>query len=400
MTQQEIMHRNISLYKKFVLFSEPLFWGPILITAIQKLGHMSLPSIYFMESAVIIICVALDIPSGALADLIGKRRLLIAGRILLLMSYILFASMNSPLMVWMANILWAIGISFQSGADVSLIYTSLKNGGSKEIFKKVEGQATGYRFALMGCCALFVGILAKIDLRMTLFLSIPPLIIPLISAWKFTEPNQTHIYQPREQWHILTSGIKFALTSKPIRWILGFGALIAGVSKIWFFTYNPYFELVHLDITYYGFIFFLLNMTAWIFSHKAYAISQRFSERACIIAMIALLAVPIITMGLIPWWPMTFVVLLQNTVRGFIQPFMGDFMNRHIDSEHIRTTVLSVRSSATNIISIASLSWFGIMTSSFDLLTSLIILGSTALLIGSISVNAYNRVFPKLKTPT
>ncbi len=400
MTQQEIMHRNISLYKKFVLFSEPLFWGPILITAIQKLGHMSLPSIYFMESTVIIICVALDIPSGALADLIGKRRLLIAGRILLFISYILFASMCSPLMVWMANILWAIGISFQSGADVSLIYTSLKNGGSKEIFKKVEGQATGYRFALMGCCALFVGILAKIDIRMTLFLSIPPLAIPLISAWKFTEPDQTRTYQSKEQWRILTSGIKFAFTSRPIRWILGFGALISGVSKIWFFTYNPYFERVHLDIAYYGFIFFLLNMTAWIFSHKAYVISQHFSERTCIIAMITLLAVPIIAMGLIPWWPMAYAVLLQNTVRGFIQPFMGDFTNRHIDSERIRTTVLSVRSSATNMISIVSLSWFGIMTGTFDLLASLIVLGSITLLMGSISISAYGRIFPNSKTPT
>ena len=76
--------RNVILYKLFVMFNEPLFWGPILIISLQNLAHMSLPDIYFMESAVMIICVALDIPAGALADVIGRKKTLIIGRIFLL----------------------------------------------------------------------------------------------------------------------------------------------------------------------------------------------------------------------------------------------------------------------------------------------------------------------------
>ena len=66
--------RNVFLYRLHVLFNEPIFWGPILITSLQKLGHMSLPDIYYCESIVLMICLTLDIPSGALADVIGRAR--------------------------------------------------------------------------------------------------------------------------------------------------------------------------------------------------------------------------------------------------------------------------------------------------------------------------------------
>lgn len=390
---QKDVHRNVSLYKLFVLCNEPLFWGPVLIISIQQLGHMALPDIYFMESAVVVLCVLLDIPAGSLADLIGKRTMLILGRILLLASCCGFACMSSPLTAWIANILWAIGYSFQSGADVSLLYGSLKTNGTQALFKKVEGRATGSRFILMALCALAVSALVTIHPRLPLLCSIIPMAIPLVVAFKFKEPAQTKKYNTTEQVHILKTGVLFALKNIHIRWIIGYCAFIAGTSKIWFFTYNPYFERVGINIAYYGFIFFLLNIVAWFSSHYAHAITQKMSERACIIWMSALIAIPILLMGLLPFWPLAYLVLLQNIVRGFMKPFLGDFINKHIDSEEIRATVLSVQSSTTNAISIFALAWFGFMTSHFDLLSSLSILGILALSIGALSMRRYQKLF-------
>ena len=129
--------RNVALYKLFVIFNEPLFWGPILITSLQKLGQMSLPEIYFMESAVMIICVVLDIPAGALADVIGRKKSLIIGRVFLLASIVGFATMHSPVEAWISNIIWAIGYSFQSGADQALLYNTLKEAGIEKDFIKM-----------------------------------------------------------------------------------------------------------------------------------------------------------------------------------------------------------------------------------------------------------------------
>ncbi len=245
----------------------------------------------------------------------------------------------------------------------------------------------------MAFCALAVSALVMIHPRLPLLCSIIPMAIPLVVAFKFKEPAQTKKYNTTEQVHILKTGVLFALKNIHIRWIIGYCAFIAGTSKIWFFTYNPYFERVGINIAYYGFIFFLLNIVAWFSSHYAHAITQKMSERACIIWMSALIAIPILLMGLLPFWPLAYLVLLQNIVRGFMKPFLGDFINKHIDSEEIRATVLSVQSSTTNAISIFALAWFGFMTSHFDLLSSLSILGILALSIGALSMRRYQKLF-------
>jgi phosphatidylglycerophosphate synthase len=101
--------------------------------------------------------------------------------------------------------------------------------------------------------------------------------------------------------------------------------------------------------------------------------------------MIGCVGVPILLMGIFPCWPMALLVVVQNIVRGFMRPFVANFMNRHIDSEEIRATALSVRSTLTEVVSILSLAWFGFMDKSLGLITSLIVLGVVVLVLGTLS---------------
>ncbi len=392
MHQQEV-RRNIFLYRMFVLFSEPLFWGPVLIVSLQKLGHMSLPDIYFLESAAVAVSVVLDIPAGALADVVGKKAILIVGRVFLFASICGFALMSSPVWAWVANMFWAIGFAFQSGTDVSLIYGNLKSGGYQKLFRKIEGRATGGRFMLMALGALAVSGLAGIQLRLPVMLCVPFAIVPLVISFKFSEPVKTETYGVSKQVQTLKDGMQYAIHSPQVRWVVLFYAFIAGTSKIWFFTYNPYFETVGISIAWYGFIFFLLNIVAWSVSFYAHTIAKKVHEKTSIVLMSLCIGVPILLMGLIPLWPLAYLVLFQNVVRGFMRPFLGDLLNRHIASERVRTTVLSVQSSTTNVVSIGALAWFGFMTKQFSLLPSLSILGALALILGTLQVFRYRKLF-------
>lgn len=389
-------HSNVFWYKLYVLFNESLFWGPILIISLMKLGKMTLPEIYFMESAVMVICVVLNIPTGALADVIGRKKTIIIGRVFLLGSSVGFAFMTSPTLAWVANILWAIGFSFQSGADHAFLYHTLQKAGLEKSFAKVEGCAVGLRLITVAFCSLAVGYLAEIDLRLPLMLSIPFMVIPLIACFFLKEEQEKKVaYSMKLQWEVLWKGFKFAVAKKEIRWIIGLCALVMGASKIWFFTYNPYFEKVGIDLKYFGYIFFLLNIVAWLASHFAYSIEKKFSEKLCVAMMILCVGVPILLMGTFPIWPMTMLVVVQNVVRGFMRPFVASFMNRHIDSEEIRATALSVRSTLTDIVSVLSLSWFGFMDKSLGLLQSLIVLGIVVLILGKLSFARYKSLFPE-----
>ncbi len=385
-------YRNVILYKRFVLFNEPLFRGAVIITSLQKLAHMSLSDIYFMESAVVVLWALFDIPAGALADLIGRKKTIIIGQIFLLGSFIGFALMTSPLTAWISDILWAIGISFQSGADKALLQNSLNECKMGNKFKEIEGRAMGSRYLLIAFCSLVVGPLAEINLRIPLILSVPGFLISFVTSWSFQEPARTKGYNPRAQLRAVREGVAYSVKKKEIRWIVGFCALLMASAKVWFFTYNPYFERVGIELKYYGLIFFLLNLIAWLSSRYAKEIERRLGERSCVTTMILSTGVPMLLMGLFPVQPAAYLVLTQNVVRGFITPFIGDFVNKHIESEHIRATVLSVRSSSTNAATIAALAWFGVMTTRLDLLESLTALGVAVLALGKISFRSYERM--------
>lgn len=382
--------RNLRLYRLYAIFNEPLFWGPIIICSLQKLAHMPLPDIYYMESVVLCICVFLDIPSGALADIIGRRKTIIIGRVFLLGSAFFFATMSNPLEAWVGNILWAIGFSMQSGADTALLYDTLRECDRQSEYKRVEGQAVGSRFLLVAFCSLATGFLANIHLRLPLYLSIPFILISLVASFFWKEPIRIGHYSMRKQLNVLKQGGTFVLRSVEVRWMVGFAALIATTSKLWFFTYNPYFELVGIKIVQYGIIFFLLNVVAWFSSHYAYKLENYIGEGKSIVGMILCVGVPILIMGLIPIWPFAYLVLIQNVVRGSMRPFVGDYMNRHIETD-VRATVLSVQSSASNLVAIVGLAGFGFFIAHFNLPHSLTILGLVSLGVGALSYRSYEK---------
>jgi len=387
------IRRNITSYKLFTIFNEPLFWGPILIIALQTLAHMKLHEIYFMESAVMILCVVLNIPAGALADVIGRKKTLIIGRVFLLASEVFFVTMSSPMGAWTGNILWAFGYSLQSGADVSFLYQSLKAGRFHGKFVKIEGCAVGGRLLATAFCSLLVGPLATISLRVPLYCCLPFMAIPLVVSFFFEEPEVTEPYNMKRQFQTLKTGVLYAIRKPEIRWMIGFSALLMGASKVWFFTYNPYFEAVGIPLAYYGVVFFLLNIVAWSFSHWAHRIKKLLSERSCVASMIACVGIPIVIMSVLPYPIAAYLVICQNVVRGFMRPFTEGFMNKNIESENVRVTVLSTRSALSDMVTVLALAWFGFMEKGLGLFASLAVLGLVVLILGRTSYERYRKLF-------
>lgn len=404
--------RNVMLYRIYALFNEPLFWGPILITSLQRLGHLSLPGIYYMESIVVAaVCLPLDIPAGVLGDLFGRRTMVIIGRSLYLVSTVLFACMHSPLDAWIANILCMAGVSTQRGSDDALLYDSLKVIGREAQYEEVQGKACGNWFLIAAPCALVAGIVADPGLaakfaalvlgvhvssvayesllRLLISLCIPFMAIPLIAACFFAEPPRFKNHTIRGKINELQSGTRLALRCAPVLWMLGFAALLNTTSKLWFFAYNPYFELVHLPVVQYGFVFCLLSLVAWLASRYASRALQ-LGEGRCIVMMVLCLALPIILMGAFPSMVFAYLVSVQNVVRGFMKPFVTGYLNRHVGAA-ARATIHSVQSTTSWLVSIAGLAAFGFVTASLSLTRSFLVLGVCVLVLGSMSYLCYLR---------
>ncbi len=384
--------KNIIIFKLYVIFSEPLFWGPILISYIINIGKMDLSQIYFMESIVLLGVVFLEIPSGALADLIGRRKTIIIGSFFHLTSTIIFSIANSPIDIWIANIIWMVGYSLHSGADTALLYDSLQEIGKKKEFTKIIGLNLSYRLLTAAFSCLIVGLMFKINPRLPLLLSIPGIAFVTILTFYFTEPIKTEKYNLKKQLFTMRKGLKIVLENYKILWIMSFTLLITVTSKIWFFTYNPYFELVELKTEYYGVMFFVLNIIAWYFSRNAAKFTQGNGILKSSIIMILLIGIPILCMGMFVSQLSLIAIFFQNIVRGILTPFSSNLLNTKINSEN-RATIISIQSALGGLLQFCSLGIFGYILKIYSLIFCLQILGITILVLGLIIILIYPKIF-------
>ncbi|MFA6428187.1 MAG: MFS transporter [Candidatus Buchananbacteria bacterium] len=393
MNQQQV-HRNIILYYWLQLLAEPLFWGPILITYIQNVGRMSLGQIYFMEACCVMGVVLLDVPAGALADLIGRRRTIFWSRLLITLECLLFAAANNQLTVWLANLIWVIAYSLMSNADSSLLIDTLKVAGREKEFKNIIGKANSYRLALMAICSPLVGYLANLNLRLPAYLSVIFIAANCLVASRLIDPPVVEHYQKTWSgyYQLFKTSFGFVKNHRELKWIIIFSILISVISKIWFFTYNPYFTLVDLPLKTFGWIFLALNATAALSSYSSEWLYQKLGEFYSAVLMVLVVSLPIIAMGIFVSQAAALLVLLQNVARGYMTPLTNHMLHRYLNANN-RATVASFKSSAVSLGEVLSMWLFAYWLKIFSLTACLQLLGITGLTFGLIILFSYQPIF-------
>jgi MFS family permease len=83
-----------------------------------------------------------ELPSGVFADIIGRKKTILMGNILLVIGNfgVAFGSSFVSITVW--YLIWTIGYAFQSGATEALAYDSVKNSGNEDKWGSVIGTST------------------------------------------------------------------------------------------------------------------------------------------------------------------------------------------------------------------------------------------------------------------
>jgi MFS family permease len=388
--EQKLIERNLKLYAWFQAFREPLFWGPVLITYILSIGRMSLSQIYLMESIVVVVVMLLQIPGGAIADRIGRKRTMLIGMSILVLDSVLFGIGDSPAWMWAANLAWAFGYSLVSGADSALLYDTLVAGGRTDDFKRIEGRTIAYRLLLMAPTSLCVGYLAGLNMRLPVLLGIPGILVAIAVVACMVEPPRTK--PTAKHWELVKLSVLFVANNRKVKWIIAYAVLLTVIGKVRFFTYNPYFELVDLPLVMYGWVFFGLNLVAAIFSGGAAWIAKRVPAQTSVMSMVFMTGTSIVIMALVIAPAMVGLVLVQNVVRGYLKPFMGQFLHDHLDSEN-RATVASVQSAVDGFGQVVLLGIFGLVLKVASLPSSLLMLGVFTLVAGGALIVAYPRVF-------
>ena len=314
---------------------------PIVVPFYESNG-LSMKDIMVLQAIYSITIVVLEIPSGYLADVIGRRKTLILGAIFGTMGFTTYSLSFGFTGFLIAEIILGIGQSCISGADSAMLYDSLLDRGEEKKYTRFEGRITSLGNVAEAVAGILGGLLAGITIRAPYIAQAFVAFIALPSAITLVEPVRKTLLIKGGMMEIVKIARFALITDRPLRRNILFSAITgtATLTMAWFA--QPFFEYTLIDIAWFGILWTTLNLTVAITSYTAHYFEKQLGQRGSIL-LIALL-IPLGYLALSRFHqPIGLIVLyLFYLVRGYATPVLKDYINR-ITASHIRATVLSVR---------------------------------------------------------
>jgi len=379
-------HKNISLYYWYSTFTNLLILGPILTLFLLNKG-LNFTQILTLQSISAVGVVLLEVPTGAVADLIGRKLSILLGSLSIALSLLIYIYGTNFLAFAVAELTFSLGMSFKSGADTALLYDTLKSLGQEKNYKHIQSKCFSLALLAQAPGCIIAGYVFKIndDLPMLISFCFMIITINITLFFKDIKLFQDTTSKPSYLSQIVHSG-KFIISHAKIKAFVIFSMLFNIFFRAGFWFFQPYMKEVNIDIVYFGYIFALFNIVAAFSSHMADKFTKK-TKGKTLISLGILLLLSFILMGLTHIWIGFIFILLQQIARGLYRPIMMSYINKHIPSEK-RATIISFESLLKNLTVAITLPFIGMLMDNTTIFNVHLIL-SLILLVCLIMMNKY-----------
>lgn len=316
---------------------------PIVVLFFQENG-LNLQQVMILQGIYSFMVAVMEIPSGYLADIFGRKNTLILGSIFCFLGFLIISLSFNFWYFFSGEIILGIGSSFISGADSAILYDSLAESKKEDEYTKVEGVAYGvgnFSEAIAGICG---GLLAEISLRLTweVQVVIAALIIPF--TFLLIEPKVHQENKLPKSFKAIWQVVKFSLLeNKLLKWLIILSSSIgfATLSLAWFA--QPYFKSINMPLKYFGFAWAFLNLTTGFSSINAYRVQEILSKKSFLIFISLGISIPLFFLSKSTAILGLIMITTVYVIRGLATPVMRTYIN-DITPSNMRATVLSIRS--------------------------------------------------------
>lgn len=376
---------NTKIYYSYSVFTNLLIIGPILTMFLLHKG-LDFTQIMTLQAISGIGVVLLEVPTGAVADLVGRKLSIILGSSCMALSLLIYVFGQNFIIFACAELMFSLGMSFKSGADTALLYDSCKALGEEEMFKKYQGKA--YAFTLMAQIpgSILAGYLYEINISLPMLISCTFMIITIIITLFFKEIPVYHSHEKPSYFAQIKDSAIYIKNHKKVKAIIIFTMFfyIFFRSSYWF--YQPYFNSVEIEIKYFGYIFALFNLVAALSSKNSHYFMEK-TKGKTLISFCLLLCISFTLLGFVKHWIGIIFILIQQVVRGVYRPTIMKYINKNIPSQK-RATIISVQSLLQNLVIVILFPLIGMLMDRVNIFTVHMVM-AILIGVGSIIFNGY-----------
>lgn len=334
--------RNVRLYFAFGFLMDFTLWAGIWIKYLTVGQGLELKWILAMDLPFWLLVAVLNAPLGALADRIGRKRVLAAGALTFSATILGFGYTSNYWLLFFDYVLWAFAMAMRSGADQALVYDSLKAAGQEARFRWVAGRGFAAVMTAGLAGVTFGGFVAHATtLAFTVKISALFPLAAMAAALLMHEPAVPHA--ERHYWRDLHSGLSFAWTHPQVRYALLLGSMLLTAAFVPVILIQPF--LIQYDIP--TALFGVYQAPLRIISVAAAMVAFRLARRAGVpnifLGAGAGMIIAYSGIALFDARAAFAFFALPSLIQGTVKPTLDNYLNERTPSDR-RATVLSVLS--------------------------------------------------------
>lgn len=365
------LRRNPALFIWFRVLFHARFYYPVLGVLFLDLG-LTLEQYALLNVVWAVTIIGAEVPSGALADWWGRKRMLVLASMLMVLEMALFAfaPTGSPvLLFWLLvlnRVLSGLAEAVASGADEALAFDSLPEGERGTRWPRVLESLMRWKSAafiaamLVGAAAFDRNFLQGIFTSFGWALEFPattrwPVYLTLVTACGavpvtllMREPPRAAGPHAENPWHTIVAGARHVFTVRRVLLLLATGLLCDSFVRLFLTLGSNYYRLIELPEVLNGVLGAALAALGFVVA----PVARRLVHRCGVVGNFSLVG-GLVLVGLLgltmvlPRWGV-WVLLPLGLAMGGLQFFLAHYLNQWTDSA-VRATVLSFRGFAFNL---------------------------------------------------
>lgn len=352
---------------------------PVIVPFFKSNG-LSMKEIMLLQSIMAVSIVIMEIPSGYLSDLFGRKWSIVLGVVFGFLGMFIMGFASSFWGFALTEICLGIGASFVSGADSALLYDSLLKDKKSDQFIQYQGRLTSIGSLSEAFAGILGGLLAAWWIRSPVFLHCFILLFGFLIALSLKEPEHAKM-KANETTQNFIKVFQFIKNHAQIKWWLLYTAIVGTATLTTAWIIQPYLLGLDIDLKYFGFWWTALNLMVALGAYFSNAIHTRISIKWLVPFMLFSILISMVLAGwVMAIYGMVFFFII-NFIRGVKEPILKDYINKYTASE-MRATVLSINSFLIRGIFAVFGPWVGWMLDVYNFKWAMIASSTVLLFVG------------------
>lgn len=345
------MARDLRLFYLFRLLATSYLWLPISVTFMQSRG-LSFLEVAWLEALFSGVIILVEVPTGAVADRIGRRITMTAGALAMVASCFLAYRSHSFAGFALSSSLGALSMSLCSGADSAYLFDLLHSHGRGHEYPRREGTASAWHLAGLALAFALGGALGDVDLGLPYLVTAGVAGVAFCVALFLREDvaapahhgERTLGEELRDYAGVMGRAIGDLPRNRRLLWIMGYSAVVFTLLKITIVLYQPYLDSRGFSLIERGLVFAGIHVLAALVAVRTDWLRRRLGEETLVWSVLVMLAVSFLLLNaLSAAWALP-MLAVQAVATGLYSPLVKPMINRETEDSSRRATVLSIES--------------------------------------------------------